>query len=513
MVFSNRLSDGATLRVMRIDSEMQPELPLFDRHAEVSIGLLSAAIWVFDLESCTFIWANPAALDIWNSPSVAEFRQRDGTPQSVGVAQRFEVLRHELPNKREVREIWTIYPDGQPKPLDCRIRGVRLPDGHLAMMIEATPIDMGTQHVAELRLVEVINHIPVKLSLLTVDGRSLMHNPAARAWLHRVGLEEEFDGDLYLEMFEDRDRAQRMRRRALRTGFANGRILARGQGRRIHSLHLRRITDPLTGAFSLLVTRLDMTKTDQLERRLARALIHEQTISENQRHFLSLTSHEFRTPLAVIDSAARKILRLATEPLLLDRATKIRQSVSRMAAAIEKTLTASRIYEGKISFHPVETDLRDVVEGAVAIQREIAPTRQIHLANTALPRLKLDRALVEQCLDNLISNAIKYSFPDTAIEIDFRQGRRNISVIVSNMGIGIPEQDMPKLFDRFFRASNVHGVKGTGLGLHTVMYFMKLHGGTVLVRSREEGRTEVELCFPHSARGRARGGGPSVGRN
>lgn len=500
------------MREVRDPVENPTFLPLFDGGRLELIDWLSTPLWLYDLEAYRMIWGNRAALGLWKAASLADFCARDVAPVSVGVRQRMDILKHELEQGREVVENWTLFPAGRPVLLSCKITGFRLADGHVAMMVEAMPKDASAEQAAELRMVEAVRHTPMLVSLFDLHGVSLMHNPAAHDWLHSVGLDEDMQGDLFLAMFDDAVAADRLRRRALKAGAAKGKLRARGQQFRLHAVQLRRVSDPVSGGLCILAAQFDMTQQDRLERRLERALQREKIISDNQRYFLSLTSHEFRTPLSIIDGAARRILRFGTEldPRLVERAEAVRGAVARMLAAVEKTLTASRIEEGQIAFGPVASDLSAIIQQAVATQSDLARGRSILFERTALPELMLDRILIEQCLDNLISNAIKYSYADTPITVSATADRHHVSVTVRNEGIGIPREDLPRIGDRFFRANNAGGMKGTGIGLHTVRYFMGLHGGTVAVRSCESEWTEVELRFPTQPahrEGRPAGGG------
>lgn len=489
------------MREVRDPVEKRTFLPLFDGRRIELIDWLSTPLWLFDLEAHRLIWGNRAALALWEAESVDSFCARDAAPKSIGVRQRMDILKHELEQGREVVENWTLFPAGRPVLLSCKMTGFRLPDGHVAMMVEAFPKDASAEQPVELRMVEAVRHAPMLVSLFDAGARSLLHNPAAHDWLHSVGLDEDMQGDLFLAMFDDARAADRLRRRALKAGAARGKLRARGQRFRLHEVHLRRVSDPVSGGVCILAAQFDMTQQDRLERRLERALQREKVISENQRYFLSLTSHEFRTPLSVIDGAARRILRFGADldPRLAERAEAVRAAVARMLAAVEKTLTASRIEEGQIAFGPMASDLSAIIEQAVATQSELARGRTILFERIGLPELMLDRLLIEQCLDNLISNAIKYSYADTPITVSAAVDRHHVAVTVRNEGIGIPPEDLPRIGDRFFRANNARSLKGTGIGLHTVRYFMGLHGGTVVVRSSEGEWTEVELRFPIQA--------------
>lgn len=474
------------------------DLLLFDAAYTVALDQLASPIWLFDLDSYELIWGNESALTFWGAASLEEFRRRDATPQSPGVRQRLGVVRHDLLIHGVVEDAWTLYPCGQPVPLTCRLRGFRLNNGHVAMLVEAQTATIAQDKINDLRLMEVIRHTPMLVSLFQPDGRSIVNNPAAHAWLHEVGLDDDEEGDLFLAMFVDTKAAAALRRRALSAGFAEARLRVPGRGIRHHAVQLRRVLDPLTGKPALLAAQFDMTATMRLEARLEKALRKERAINENQRQFLSLATHEFRTPLSIIDAATRRLLRLGTSlsPAVSERVESIRSATTRMLAAIEKTLAASLVEEGKIAFQPEPTDIGPLIDQAVTTQQGLARDRTITLSREALPPLMLDRILAEQCIDNILSNAVKYSYPGSHIEVGAAVRGRHVVIRVRNEGIGIPAHDLPRIFDHYFRASNARGIKGTGIGLYTVHHFMTLHGGTITVRSSEQEWTEVELRFP-----------------
>lgn len=476
----------------------EQELPPFETAYTVALDQLASPIWLFDLDSFELVWGNQSALTFWGASSLDEFRRRDTAPQSPGVRQRLGVVRHDLLVHGVVEDAWTLYPGGQPTPLTCRLRGFRLDNGHVAMLVEAQTATIAPEKMNDLRLMEVIRHTPMLVSLFQPDGASIVNNPAAHDWLHEVGLDDDQEGDLFLAMFVDTKAAAALRKRALSSGFAEARLRVPGRGVRHHAVQLRRVLDPLTGKQALLAAQFDMTATMKLEARLEKALRKERAINENQRQFLSLATHEFRTPLSIIDAATRRLLRLGTSlsPAVSERVESIRSATTRMLAAIEKTLAASLVEEGKIAFQPETTDIGALIDQAVATQQGLTRDRTIKLERGTLPPLMLDQILAEQCIDNILSNAVKYSYPDSRIDVEAAVRGSHVVIRVRNEGIGIPAHDLPRIFDHYFRASNARGIKGTGIGLYTVRHFMTLHGGTITVRSSEQEWTEVELRFP-----------------
>lgn len=224
-------------------------------------------------------------------------------------------------------------------------------------------------------------------------------------------------------------------------------------------------------------------------RELNDALTREKQLNELQRQFVSMASHEFRTPLAVIDGMAQRLTRLADKgPLAredtVERTDKIRSAVARMTRLMESTLATARMDEGKIEIEIAPCNIRDIVEEVCIRQQEIASDHVIACDATALPRIiRADSGALEQVLTNLLSNAVKYA-PD-APDIEVRALAQGDQVVISvrDNGIGIDEDDLPRMFERFFRAKSAAGIGGTGIGLNLVKTLVEMHGGSINLES------------------------------
>jgi two-component system, OmpR family, sensor kinase len=186
---------------------------------------------------------------------------------------------------------------------------------------------------------------------------------------------------------------------------------------------------------------------------------------------VSMASHEFRTPLTIIDGHAQRLIkvgyRLRTDEINA-RAGKVRAAVLRMTHLIDNLLNSSRLIEGgaALYFHPQEFDLRELLHEICQLHHEIAPGCQLaeNYAATRLPMVG-DPKLLSQVFNNLLSNAIKYSPGDSLIRISARIESGRAIVTVEDNGLGIPDVDIDRLFERYFRGSNVSGIVGTGVGL------------------------------------------------
>ena len=269
-------------------------------------------------------------------------------------------------------------------------------------------------------------------------------------------------------------------------------------------------------ARSLDVFRTNLVKKQALEaekeetlklleiqkQRLETALDKERELNGLQRQFVSMVSHEFRTPLAIIDGNAQRIMKrqdqIAPERLH-NGIDKIRTSVVRLINLMESILSVSRLEAGTVKFEPQPSDLSEIIEEVCANHREISPCHEVITDATRLPRqLCIDAGLIRQVVSNIISNAIKYSPAGTRVWVDGNVATNGrISISVRDEGPGIPSAELDKLFDRFFRGSSSTGIIGTGIGLHIAQVFIELHGGQLDVVSTEgEGTTFIAHLPP-----------------
>jgi len=235
---------------------------------------------------------------------------------------------------------------------------------------------------------------------------------------------------------------------------------------------------------------------------LEEQLAQEQRLSVAQRNFVSMASHEFRTPMTIIDGHARRIMKLKEvmpRPEIGERAGKIRSAVLRMTHLIDNLLNSSRLIDGGIGqyFHPAEIELAGLLEEVCQLHREMAPMALIEQAIATRPIAMVgDAKLLFQLFSNLLSNAIKYSPSGGSIAVTASAGDGQAIVSIADRGIGIPRADLGRLFERYHRASNVSGIVGTGVGLYLVKMAAEMHGGSVHVQSEEGAGSRFTVCLP-----------------
>jgi two-component system, OmpR family, sensor kinase len=223
---------------------------------------------------------------------------------------------------------------------------------------------------------------------------------------------------------------------------------------------------------------------------LETTLENERRATAQQRNFVTMTSHEFRTPLTVIDAQAQRLIKLKDRLApndLLERALRIRSAVTRLTGIMDSLLGASLLLDGQAVYRPSDFAPAALLHEVCQLHRETTRSADIHEDFAELPNfMHGDRKLLFALFSNLLSNALKYSAPGDPVEVTaYRDSRENIAVRIRDRGIGIPERDRAHLFERYFRGANAVGVAGSGVGLHLVAMVLELHRGTIEVDSSE----------------------------
>jgi two-component system OmpR family sensor kinase len=235
---------------------------------------------------------------------------------------------------------------------------------------------------------------------------------------------------------------------------------------------------------------------------LEEQLAQEQRLALLQRNFVSMASHEFRTPLTIIDGHARRLDKMKESVLpaeISERAGKVRSAVLRMTHLIDNLLNSSRLIDGgaELYFNPTEIDVAALLQEVCQLHREMVPGAQIteRFASTPM-RTVGDAKLLFQVFSNVLANAVKYSPNGGSIDVDAAMAADEVAVEISDHGIGIPPSDLDRLFERYHRGSNVSGIVGTGVGLYLVKMAVDLHSGQVRVQSKEGEGSRFTIRLP-----------------
>ena len=252
-------------------------------------------------------------------------------------------------------------------------------------------------------------------------------------------------------------------------------------------------------------TFVDVTQRHRAEQDIRRALAQQVELSELKSQFVSMTSHEFRTPLATILSSA-ELLRYYSDRLpaeeKLEVLGSIENAVARMTKMLDGVLMIGRADSGKLEFAPVACKARELcvelaAEAARAASSDGSGMQRLdmHFSSTET-ELMLDEKLLRHILGNLIGNAFKYSGASDRVRLTMAADGDDLVLVVADQGIGIPAEDMPRLFETFHRAGNVGNISGTGLGLAIVKRAVELHGGKIEVDSEVGEGTRFSVRLP-----------------
>lgn len=251
----------------------------------------------------------------------------------------------------------------------------------------------------------------------------------------------------------------------------------------------------------VLLTSLNITQIKTAERELQKAFEREKELHELKSRFITIVSHEFRTPLTTILSSAELIALLGdnlTQEKRLEYLDRIKRGVGRMTALLNNILFLEKTQGKKLPFRPTPSQLKPVLENLVnETNGNHDHSHRITLQSRGLEcDIGVDLHLVEPIVANLLSNAVKYSKPGSAVLLDVEYRGDDLVIRVEDEGIGIPSPEQLQLFHSFFRASNVGGIHGIGLGLSIVKECAEAHGGTIEVESEEHRGTRFRVLLP-----------------
>lgn len=237
--------------------------------------------------------------------------------------------------------------------------------------------------------------------------------------------------------------------------------------------------------------------------KVSRSLEQEMELSQLKSRFVSMASHEFRTPLSSIQLSAILIEKYAGDcihPGISKHVGKIKASVSSLTGILNDFLSLEKLEAGEFKAVPTHFDIVGFAEEITEEMQMIAKlNQQIIYQHTGLSsNVRMDQALLRNAVVNLISNAIKYSGENTFIEFNTEITPTQLKLVIKDNGIGIPQNDQKHLFEAFFRAHNTGTIPGTGLGLNIVERYAKLmHGQLQFVSEINQGAS-FTLSFPQS---------------
>lgn len=253
--------------------------------------------------------------------------------------------------------------------------------------------------------------------------------------------------------------------------------------------------------------RIEIEKKLKLrEKELLNALEKERDLNLLKSRFVSIASHEFRTPLANILSSINLIEHYdsaETRAKKINHLAKIKNNIHYLNGILNEFLTLTRIEEGKFNIKLESIDLIHLVQ---EITEEFnllkKPEQTIRMNYETSPEYQIltDQNCVRHIINNLIANAVKYSGDSSKIDINIRDTELHTEISVADDGIGIPESEQKFIFDIFYRGSNVLNIQGTGLGLNIVKKYLDVLQGSISFKSKEKEGTQFTIKLPKHGR-------------
>lgn len=229
------------------------------------------------------------------------------------------------------------------------------------------------------------------------------------------------------------------------------------------------------------------------------SLENEKELGDMKSKFASLVSHEFRTPLATILSSLNLIERYSNNELNENQQKhvgKIKKAVQSMVDIITDLLTITRIENNKLEFRPSTLNVKQFFESIETdFQKFLKPGQTLLVDCNSKSDFITDSNLLGQVINNLLTNAIKFSEENTGISVGVNCSSGELEIIISDEGVGIPEEDLHHLYESFYRASNAASIEGTGLGLFIVKKCLELIGGEIEVSSEVNKGTRFRITI------------------
>lgn len=253
----------------------------------------------------------------------------------------------------------------------------------------------------------------------------------------------------------------------------------------------------------ILVIEKNITDSKLAEKEMIKNLEKERELNELKTRFVSMASHEFRTPLSTILSSATLAQKYRTTELQDKREKhldRIKSSVKNLTSILNDFLSIDKLEDGKVEVHLTDFLIVDLFNEAI---EEMGPylknEQHIKFSSTITKEqtINSDRNVIKNILINLLSNASKYSGEKDEIKVELFLKAKSIEIKIIDKGIGIPAAEQQQLFNRFFRAGNVTNIEGTGLGLNIVKRYLSLVNGVISFTSEQHKGTTFTVEIPN----------------
>lgn len=270
-----------------------------------------------------------------------------------------------------------------------------------------------------------------------------------------------------------------------------------------YAAQLEKRVEERTKKLAETVTKLEQEVKDRkkAQEETKMALEKEKELNTLKSRFVSMASHEFRTPLSTVLSSVSLIAKYNSQEDEKKRekhVNRIKAKVHELTEILNDFLSLDKLEHGKVAYNAEQVELVEFINEHCEELKPIAKSKQQLIFNCELESciLEIDPKVIQHVLTNLCSNAIKYSAEDSVITMVLKDDPENVFISVTDQGIGIPETDQKHMFERFFRANNSTNIQGTGLGLNLVKRYVGLANGTIAFKSEENKGSTFIVTFP-----------------
>lgn len=260
--------------------------------------------------------------------------------------------------------------------------------------------------------------------------------------------------------------------------------------------------NPLGEVSQVLVVLQNITPLKKAEQDMREALTKERTLNTLKSRFVSMASHEFRTPLTAVQSSVSLLSKYfqkdsKNKEKKEKHIRRIQSSVLNITNILNDFLSMDRLEEGRVMLRPVKFDLPEFTRGVTEDLKEMLKEGQvINYKHEGKDKVKLDKNLMKNIYNNLLSNAVKYSPVGTPIDLNTNYTDGHVVIKVEDKGIGISKADQEHLFERFFRAENAINIQGTGLGLNIVKKYVDMMNGNIEFESEPNKGSSFKVTIP-----------------
>lgn len=337
----------------------------------------------------------------------------------------------------------------------------------------------------------VISVLDENLNYVFVDGIELKHKSIEPSSLV---------GTSYLDRLP-KEKQQKVKKRLLEVLDGKDLSMEIELDGRVYLIHAVGLPNAHQKITRILKASQNITSLKEAEENIQRALHKEKSLNELKSRFVSMASHEFRTPLTSILNAtsllSRYIGKVDAQEKQHKHVDRIKTSVQHLTTILNDFLSLDKLDAGKVDLHYSTFNIEQFTNEIVADIQEISKEGQIityqHKGET---EHTLDQQLLKNIYYNLLSNAVKYSTTNSAIKLNTSFKNQAITIQVKDNGVGIPEEEQGMVFSRFFRAQNATNIQGTGLGLNIVKKYVELVGGIISFKSEQNKGTTFTVVLP-----------------